>query len=962
MSKKLVLISIPFFFFIYSQAQSFTLSGRVQDAETKSGIQVATVLLKSIGDSSITSTTYTDIAGRFQFDQLQKDSFRITISSIGFETLTRSVMIDSVDVDMGIIAVPKTSKELSGVTVTATTPPVQQKGDTVQINASQYKVNPDASAEDLVRKMPGITVENGVVKAQGENVQKVTIDGRELFGDDATAALRNLPAEIIDKIQVFDRLSDQAQATGFDDGNTQKGINIITKANMRNGQFGRVYAGYGTDERYHAGGNATFLKENRKIALVGNFNNVNQQNFSQQDLLGVTSNNDRGGRGSGGPRGGGQGSGGPRGGRGGNPGGGQGSFGNNSNFLVGQQNGINKTNALGINYSDLWGKKITVSGSYFFNNTNNTTDQLSTTEYFLEGIPDNKQSTQANSRNSNHWFNMRFEYRIDSSNQITITPNLSFQDNTTNRMVSTSSFRSLADIIRETNNVTNSTRSGNNVSNNILYRHSFPKRGRTFSINLNTSYNKRVGDTYVTTQETEYNSSGINDTTTQRFTDQINGGHQISTNLVYTEPLSENSQLQFNYNPSFSKSTSDQETFGMNPSDNKYSLFLDSLSNKFENKTRAHNAGTTYRYGNRDRQISFGVNYQQTNLYSDQTFPETLTVDKSFQNFLPNAQIRYKLSPKSSIRINYRSNTNQPSVTQLQNVVDPTNSPFFTAGNPDLEQQYMHILSTQYTFTNSQKALLFVANVFAQKANNYITNATFAPTKDSIIGNKILLKPGQQLTMPVNLDGYASLRSFLTFAVPLKFIKSNFNLNGGVSFFRQPGVINNTESLSRNYTYTLGSVIASNVSQYIDFTVSYSANFNKVRSETESQLNNDYFSQVASLQLNLLSKTGWFFQNDLNNQRYTGLTEGFNQNYFLWNMSVGKKILKDRKGELKLSVFDLLKQNQSITRNVTETYIQDISNEVLTQYFMLTFTYNLRNFGKAPVRANNRGGGMNYRF
>lgn len=423
MCRRLALISFVFFFVIGSQAQSFTLSGRVQDAENKASVRGATMVLKSIKDATNASTTFTDTTGRFQFDQLQKDSFRLTISSIGFETLTRIVSIDSGNVDMGVIAVPKSSKELSGVTVTANAPPVQQKGDTVQINASQYKVNPDASAEDLVRKMPGITVENGVVKAQGENVQKVTIDGRELFGDDATAALRNLPAEIIDKIQVFDRLSDQAQVTGIDDGNTQTGINIITKANMRNGQYGRVYAGYGTDERYQAGGNATFLKENRKIALVGNFNNINQQNFSQQDLLGVTSNNNnRGGQGGGGPRGGGQGGGQPRGGGGG----GQGNFGNNANFLVGQQNGINKTNALGINYSNLWGKKITVSGSYFFNNTNNTTDQLSTTEYFLEGIPDNTQSTKANSRNSNHRFNMRFEYKIDSSNQLTITPNISF--------------------------------------------------------------------------------------------------------------------------------------------------------------------------------------------------------------------------------------------------------------------------------------------------------------------------------------------------------------------------------------------------------------------------------------------------------------------------------------------------------------------------------------------------------
>jgi hypothetical protein len=264
-----------------------------------------------------------------------------------------------------VALVPGSSQDLATVVITSTIAPATQKADTLQINASQYKVNPDASTEDLVRKMPGITIENGVVKAQGENVQKVTIDGRELFGDDATAALRNLPAEVVDKIQVFDRLSDQAQFSGVDDGNTTKGINIVTKANMRNGQFGRVFAGYGTDGRYAAGGNTTLLKENRRISIVGNFNNTNQQNFSQQDLLGVTSSTGGGGfRGGGGGGGGGR----PQGGGGGRPqGGGGGNFGggNTGNFLVGQQNGINRTNAFGINYSDIWNKNVTVTGSYF---------------------------------------------------------------------------------------------------------------------------------------------------------------------------------------------------------------------------------------------------------------------------------------------------------------------------------------------------------------------------------------------------------------------------------------------------------------------------------------------------------------------------------------------------------------------------------------------------------------------
>ena len=204
------------------------------------------------------------------------------------------------------------------------------------------------------------------------------------------------------------------------------------------------------------------------------------------------------------------------------------------------------------------------------------------------------------------------------------------------------------------------------------------------------------------------------------------------------------------------------------------------------------------------------------------------------------------------------------------------------------------------------------------------------------------------------MDGYRSVRSFVTLSFPVKFIKSNFNLNGGVSFSRLPGTLDGRTSISNNTSYSAGAVIASNVSEFVDFTVSYTANFNMVENELQKQLNDNYFQHVASVQLNLLSKNGWFFQNDLNNQMYRGLTQGFNQDYTLWNMSVGKKFLANRKGELKLSVFDLLKQNRSIVRNVTEFGIEDIQNDVLQQYFMLTFTYNLRNFGTAATRAANR--------
>ncbi len=264
----------------------------------------------------------------------------------------------------------------------------------------------------------------------------------------------------------------------------------------------------------------------------------------------------------------------------------------------------------------------------------------------------------------------------------------------------------------------------------------------------------------------------------------------------------------------------------------------------------------------------------------------------------------------------------------------------------------MQSLSGRYTFADTKRGMLFVGNIFYQAANNYITTATFVPLRDSVLNSNVTLKSGQQLTKPVNLDGYNSLRSFFTFAIPIKLIKSNLNMNAGVTLNKLPGIINSQLNKSTNITYSLGTVIGSNISQYVDFTVSYSANINKVNNNINTTLNQQYFSQVAVLQLNLLCKKGWFFQTDLSNLLYSGLAAGYNQNYYLWNMSAGKKFFKKQQGELKVGVFDLLKQNRSILRNITETYIEDQQNQVLQQYFMLTFSYNLKNFGKGVPQSN----------
>ena len=382
-------------------AHSQSIKGKLADPADNKPLVGATVSLAPVKDSNATRTGTSDSLGVFKFTELPIDTFLLKVSYVGYDEFRQIVSIsDSFpDQDLRTVYVPKTTVQLSGITVTSKTPPVQQKGDTIQFNASQFKVNPDATVEDLVKKMPGVTVaRDGTVTTQGEQVRKVTIDGRDFFGDDASAALRNLPSEIVDKIQVFDKLSDQAQFTGVDDGNSQKAINIVTKTGMRNGQFGRMYAGYGTDERYAAGGNVSFFKNNRRISVVGLLNNINQQNFGTQDLLGVTSsgaNGRSGGGGGGTPRGGGSG------GRGG-----QGWGGSQENFIVGQQPGISKTNAFGINYSDKWIKKVDVSGSYFFNHSKNDNEQiLNRRNLGLDTIQFYDEDSRQLSENFNHRFN-----------------------------------------------------------------------------------------------------------------------------------------------------------------------------------------------------------------------------------------------------------------------------------------------------------------------------------------------------------------------------------------------------------------------------------------------------------------------------------------------------------------------------------------------------------------------------
>ena len=920
-------------------AQTPTIKGVVTDKTDTKPLAGATVSLLLQKDSTLVGRKVTDASGLFEFNPSAPDSFIVTIDLLNYQQYVsfftlRDSMLHK---EMGVLSMDRQGTDLSAVTIVSKAAPVTQKGDTSQFSASQYKVNPDATTEDLIKKMPGITVDrDGTVTAQGEQVKKVTIDGKDFFGDDASAALKNLPSEIVDKIQVFDRLSDQAQQTGIDDGNTVKALNIVTKSGIKNGQFGRVYAGYGTEERYAAGGNASFFKGDRRLSIVGNFNNINQQNFGSQDLLGVTS--------SGGNRGGG--------GMGGRGGGNFGGGGNN--FTVGQSAGISKTNAIGLNYSNKFGK-LTLSGSYFYNQSNNNNDAFSKTETFLTDNPKgnlfSEQENVSETDNSNHRINMRLEYKINDRNSIFFIPSVSFQDNKSSVLSNIENYYANGDSIRNTIQQNDAERTGYNIRNNIMWRHNFAKKGRVFSLGFNANNSRNSAD--IVTQADyrifAYNPFSVRDSTQDRYNDNLTNNNSYGANIAYVEPIGKKGQLQFEYNPTIQKNKADQQAFNFDGL--KYSLFDSSLSNRFDNTVTTHRGGITYRYQeSRDAQFSIGLNVQATKLESERVFPTATSLEQNFANFLPNAMYRKKFNAKNSVRIFYRAGVNFPSVNQLQDVYDLSSSTRVSVGNPALKQSSTHFLGGGYTYTNSKKGTSFFANIFAQTASDYIANSTTLIEDSLVVSPKLVLVPGTQLSRPVNVDGYRTLRTFFTYSMPVKFIKSNINLNAGWSYSRLPGLSNGNKTITNNNVYNTGIVLASNISEYIDFNINYNASFNNTKGT--SVADNKFVNQTTGLVLNVLNKKGWFVQNDVTNQSYTGLAEGLNQSYWLWNAAIGKKFLKNRVGELKLSVFDLLKQNQAISRTVTGDEIVDSRNIVLQQYFMLTFTYNLKNFGTAKRSSN----------
>lgn len=919
---KSAFLSCCFLLLSYAVMAQQSVVGVIADSSDDSFMIGVNLLLTNTADSTDRYFATTEIDGSFKFSKVKPGNFVLEGSYVGYKYLKKTFKVAKEEVDLRKLFMEQDAELLEELKVLGKTPIAVQIGDTTQYNANAFKTNPDASAEDLIKKMPGITVENGTVKAQGEDVRKVLVDGKPFFGDDPMNSLKNLPAEIIDKVQVLDQLSEQSQFTGFDDGNRAKTINIVTKPNSRKGKFGRLSGSYGPQNRYGFGGNLNLFNGDRRVSILGNFNNVSQLNFASEDLIGASGGSGRGRRGGG-----------------------------SSSFLVGQQNGLTTTQSTGLNFTDTWGKKVEVAGSYFFNHTNNKNNTLLNREYFIAADSSQfyREENSTDRDNFNHRFDLKVDYEIDSFNSVTVRPRLSLQNSSNESWVDGRTSLANGGLLNSMKNNQNAENSAFNFSNDILYRHRFNKAGRTISLNLNTELGKRDGQSYLDALNNYYTGESDRTDLIDQETNTYNDGSSVAANLVYTEPMGKRNQLMLEYRIAYDESNSGKEVYDLKEEGTQEMLIDSTLSNTFENTYLTNRAGVGYSLRGEKSRIRIGVNYQSAQLVGTQLFPFYEETNKHFDNVLPSFMYTYEFSKQKNIRMFYRTSTNAPSISQLQNVIDNTNPLQLRTGNPDLKQRYSHSFMTRYSSSNPEKSNNTFVLLNGSYTTDYISNATFLASKDSLLADGIVLYRGSRLTKPVNIGASRSLRSYVSYGTPIAVLKSNLNLGTGINYSQTPGLINNSENTSASWQFSQTAVLSSNISENLDFTLSSSANFTIVNNTLQPDLNNNYFSQTNNVRLKWIFWKGLTIESNFNHSLYAGLGDDFDRSVFLLNLGIGKRLFRGQRGEIKLSVFDLLNQNDNIGRTVNETYLEDRKTQSIQRYAMLTFSYNLRQFqGSKP--------------
>jgi hypothetical protein len=910
-------------------AQNLTIQGTLKDSIAGRALNSATVSLVYAKDSSLVSFSRTNEAGVFNFKNVAPGSYLISVSYVGYIPKWVPVLTATEKtVEMGVIFMNDVNT-MSTVTVTARRPPVVINGDSVEFNSENFKTAPNAVVEDLLKKMPGMEVDKaGGITVNGKKVTKVFVNGKEFFTGDPMMATKNLPADAVDKIQVYDRKSDQAMFTGIDDGSEETAINLKLKKDRNKSTFGKLSGGAGTPNVFDAQGNVNVINNDEQFSAIGGANNTNRQNFSGRNIVNFS------------------------GGGGGRPGAGAGvtvSFGGGSGETDANAQGIAETFSIGGNYSNLFNDKktefnanLSVSDVTRNNNSSSFTQNLTPGNAFNR---DSKSNSIAGNKQQN--FGSTIDHKVSDNFSFRFTPSLGLQQTTNYSIDTTETFLTNGSLLNSNTTMSSSASDAVNAASTLLLRKKFAKKGRTLSSTITQSFNRSNSTGNQFTEQLTYNKDVLtNDSILDQQNTRKGENSSYSANLIYTEPLGKKSLLEFNTYLSKSIGSSSRRIFDRNDATDRYDLLNNRLTNEFNSEYTYSGGGMSYRANQKKYNFSTGVSLQRAVLDGENISAKT-KLSQSFQDILPNATFRYNFSQTKNFNLDYRTSTNQPSITQLQPVLDQSNINRQSIGNPDLKRSYVHNLNIRFFSSKILAGKSFFSTLNASTTNNSIVNY------DSVLPNRTIL------TRPVNVNGAYRINGSMNYGFGIKKLKSrlsfglNAGLNNNISYAN--GLLNTivTKSTgpSMSYSYIVDDVID------INLTARYS--FSQTSNEVNPTLNTNFLTKVFGADMTNYLPFNIVLNQSFNYAINTGRAEGFNTAIPIWNASFSKFFLKNKRAEIKMSAFDLLNKNIGISRNVSQNQIVDRSYNVISQYFLLSFTYSLQ---KSGLGGGARAGGMMIRM
>ncbi|MDY5999417.1 MAG: outer membrane beta-barrel protein [Candidatus Limisoma sp.] len=915
--------------------------GYVVDKADSSPLINASIRILNQRDSAYVNGCVTDVNGRFSLKGLSRGRYIVEASYLGYRTAGVNVRMADARLRVDTIALAANTIVLREAEVVGVKTEVKVVQDTVEYNADSYKTQPNAVVEDLLKRLPGVEVgSDGKITAQGKTITKILVDGEDFFTDDAKVASKNIPVDLVDKLQVIDRKSDLARLTGVDDGEDETVINLTVKKGMKRGWFGNVLAGYGTDDRYMGNFMVNRFVDKNQFSLLGNLNNINDPGFT-------------------------------------NPGAGR--------FRrFGGINGVNSAQSIGINFNVGKSNIFRVGGDVMYSHSDQKTITSSNKQYILQDST-SLETADKSARDRTHNFvgNFRMKWERDSFNIFEFRPNfkVSVNDSYSNESTALFGYIDRTKPVNDSQTYSSSDGTSYDLGAQIVYNRNFKRRrGRSFSAQVQYRFSNTVED--ETSQAVnrffdELTGDVSDEDTYDQYTDNHQWSSRIGARLTWKEPIGDIKKALFwtlSYRMNYYFNNADKLVYDLtsiydpdattkalaargivtNPvvartlaDDLSADYILDEeLSNRFRNDQFDQQIRVGIQQSTKKYRLNLGLSLDPVMMRSEDLYNPARNIPSNWTwNYSPYMRFRYMFTKQNSLGLDYRGRSTSPSITQLQPVLDKSDPMKLVQGNPSLVPSFTHNFNIRYNNYNqeSQRSLMAMAN--------------FSLVQNSIVSRTDFDDKGVQTTTYENVNGAWSANAMSMFTTPFKNRNWHFSNNLFLRYSRTVGYNNGLINHSGSTMFSETPSIAFR-NGLVDIELRPYYNLQVARNSVQTSADRNIHTYGSTFNANYYAPFGLVLSSDLSYSGTSGYSEGYDNEQWLWNASIGYQFLKNKCATLTVKAYDLLRQKLNISRTVTANYITDNEYNTVTRYFMLTFAYKFSIFGKGSSEKDFNYGGF----